>query len=83
MYWICISFVILGVIGWGSVEHSMVIFGAYFAWAFVLIFSVLFAKVFHSKIVLGKVLLSFIVVVIGLFNIIKITDYVIHVGTFR
>ena len=35
--WICFSFLILAVIGWGSVENGEILYSLYFSWAFVVL----------------------------------------------
>ena len=33
--WIAFSFVILGLVGWGSKENGMILYSYYFGWAFI------------------------------------------------
>lgn len=54
-YWVVISFIVLGVVGWGTAENGLILYSLYFGWAYaVLLFRLIcFAA---EKIKLSKVL---------------------------
>lgn len=44
-YWLCLSFVMLGLIGWGAAENGMVLYTLYFGWPFVSLIVLLINKI--------------------------------------
>ena len=81
-YWVFISFILLVVIGWGSVQRSMFLYTPYFGWAFLLLIALGYAKLFGNR-VLGKLLLTVIFISVAFYNAMEFASYVANLGPFR
>ncbi len=46
--WLLFSFVILCIIGWGTAENGLIIYGIYFSWAYFILISLLLKQVFEK-----------------------------------
>ena len=67
--WICFSFVMLGVVGWGAKENGMVLYSLYFGWAFVSLLVLLVNKIPKKLITIKYVIYSAALLVLLFFNI--------------
>lgn len=56
LFWICFSFFILCLIGWGTVENGLVLYNTYFGFAFLSLLFMFFKYLFKDK----KLLIGFI-----------------------
>ncbi|WP_256758985.1 hypothetical protein [Cohnella sp. WQ 127256] len=83
MYWVLISFLLLGVVGWGTVEKSLILYSSYFGWAFLVLFALGYARLFAKHIFAGKSVLISLVLVVFLFNAYHIVQYIYSLGSFR
>lgn len=82
-YWFFISFIILVVIGWGSVEKSMVLYSSYFTWAYLILFALLFNKLFRNRVAIGNFLLIVTIVILFTYNSIEIVNYIPRLNSYR
>lgn len=82
-YWVVISFVLLGIVGWGTVERSLVLYVSYFGWAFLALIAIVYAKAFERHPIVGKLLLAAVVLAVFSFNVHHIAQYVSDLGSFR
>ncbi|WP_256758986.1 hypothetical protein [Cohnella sp. WQ 127256] len=83
VYWVFISLLLIGIIGWGVVEQSFVLYTSYFAWAFLISLALIFNDLFKNRQQFGKVVLSLIILILVVSNSLMITDYVMKVGSFN
>ena len=81
-YWVMISFILLVIIGWGSVQRSMFLYTPYFGWAFLILIALGFTKLFGDRIV-GKLILAVIIISVAFYNALEFASYVTNVGPFR
>lgn len=82
-YWVLISFLILVVVGWGSVENSMVLYSSYFMWAYLLLIALFVNKVFSTKARIGNTLLLLIIVSLFIYNSMEILSYIPRLNSYR
>lgn len=82
-YWMLVSFALLGVIGWGVVENSYVLYTSCFAWAYLIGFALSYDDLFRSRRIAGTALLVFLIVALASFNAWHIADIVERLGSFR
>ena len=83
VYWVLISFFILVVIGWGSVENGMVLYSSYFMWAYLIPIALIFSRVFKEKVYIGKLVLIITIVALLIHNSIEIINYVYNLHSYR
>lgn len=83
LYWVLISFLLLGIIGWGTVEKSLILYSSYFGWAFLVLLALLYARVFAKRLIMGKIVLIGLIAVVFLFNVYHIVQYLNSLGSFR
>jgi len=74
--WVLFSFVILGVVGWGTVENGLILYSLYFAWAYYSLFYLLVKKIFKNSKICNFVLVFcslviFSFAIIEMFNVLK------------
>ena len=67
--WIVFSFLILCVLGWGTLENGLILYSLYFSWAFYILFYKLFKK--HKWLILLFVLVFLFFTCRELYNILK------------
>lgn len=60
--WVFFSFVVLGVIGWGTTENGLILYSLYFAWAYYTWYYLLLNRIKNRKIF--KILISISIVII-------------------
>ncbi|MFD0671306.1 hypothetical protein [Cohnella sp. GCM10027633] len=82
-YWAIFSFLLLGLFGWGAVEHSMILYSSYFTWSYLLLLAIGYARMFGNHRRAGAWLLLAATTVTGLYNLTSILDYVPHLHAFR
>lgn len=75
-FWICFSFVLLVLIGWGTVENGLTLYCLYFSFAFISLFYMFFRKIIHNDKVFNIfmivcTLIMFIINSYGFYNIFK------------
>lgn len=68
-YWVCFSFVMLGLIGWGAKENGMILYTLYFSWAFVILIIQLINKIPQKLKVIKYVIYFACIVALLYFNI--------------
>lgn len=66
--WILFSIVLLLIIGWGTTENGLILYSLYFAWAYLVLYYLLLAKIFNNSIVF-KILIILSCIVLLIFNI--------------
>lgn len=82
-YWILISFIILVVVGWGSVEYSMVLYSTYFMWAYLLLVALFFNKLFSTQVLIGRILLTVTIAILFMYNSMEIISYITRLNSYR
>lgn len=82
-YWVLISILILVVVGWGSVENSMVLYSPYFMWAYLILIALLVNKVFSKKVRIGNILLIVIIASLFIYNSMEILSYIPRLNSYR
>ena len=83
VYWVLISFFILVVIGWGSVENGMVLYSSYFMWAYLIPIALIYSRVFKEKVFIGNLVLIFTIIALLIHNSIEIINYVYNLHSYR
>lgn len=75
------SFLILTIVGWGTIENGLILYSLYFGWAFILLVYMFFDKIFKNKKLLNIliVLLSLIMLGINITEIINIIKFGISI----
>lgn len=73
-WWVIYSYIILCVIGWGTIENSLVLYTLYFSWAFIILIYNLMKKIFTmlkiDKIFLvGIIIVSAVLLIYNVYNI--------------
>ena len=80
MLWILFSFLVTVLIGWGTKEKCLVLYGLYFSWAYLGLIFMLLKKVFKKynifKIVI--IVLSFLILLISLREFINILRFAVR-----
>lgn len=62
--WIIFSFILLGVLGWGSIENGMVLYGMYFSWAYISsIFKSLDSIIKNKKLFLSLLVIGILIMI--------------------
>ena len=73
--WIIFSFIILVLVGWGSVENSQILYSLYFSWAYYILYFLLLSKIKNRKVfkvlIILSIIIMFIPMVMEMSNIIK------------
>lgn len=82
-YWVFISFLILVIIGWGSVEHSMVLYSSYFTWAYLILLALIFNKLFNRRILLGSFILIVMILLLFTYNSMEFVTYILRLSSLR
>lgn len=60
--WILFSIVVLLLIGWGTAENGLILYGLYFSWAYLTLYFLFFKKIFKKdKLFIATILLSCII----------------------
>ncbi|QOR36486.1 hypothetical protein IMX26_06665 [Clostridium sp. 'deep sea'] len=67
--WLCYSFIMLTLIGWGTTENGLILYSLYFSWAFISLWYFAIKTLFKKSLVLKNITLLCIIAVIGYFNI--------------
>ncbi len=70
-FWILFSFIILGLIGWGTHENGLILYSLYFSWAFYILFYLLLEKIFKNRTIF-KVVLSLFICIFLILNSIEL-----------
>ena len=65
--WVIFSFIILCIVGWGTVENGLILYSLYFSWAFYILFYLLIKKLFKNK-KLFIIIMSLIIIVMFIFT---------------
>ncbi|MGL4999904.1 MAG: hypothetical protein ACRC5T_13155 [Cetobacterium sp.] len=69
--WVVFSFIILCIIGWGTEENGLILYGLYFSWAYVALTFKILQKLFKSK----KIFYPIMMIIILTMSIINITGF--------
>lgn len=67
-FWIIFSFILLGLIGWGSEENGMILYTLYFSWAFISLSFVAIYKLFHKLKLPGILLMILSIIFMSAMN---------------
>ena len=73
--WVIFSFIILVLVGWGSVENSQILYSLYFSWAYYILYFLLLSKIKNRKVfkvlIILSIIIMFIPIIVEMSNIIK------------
>lgn len=66
--WICYSFILLCVIGWGAQENGLILYSLYFSWAFLVLIYLFILNMFKSR-KIKRCLISLFVLIMFIVNL--------------
>ena len=66
--WLIFSFIILCVIGWGTAENGLIIYGAYFSWAYFILIYLLLENILERHKKLESIVFLLIFIALAYFN---------------
>lgn len=76
--WLIFSFIILVIVGWGTVENGLIIYGIYFSWAYFILIYLLFDKILEKlpkelKTIISITIIFWLLIINGMeiINIVK------------
>ena len=78
-FWICFSFIILVIVGWGSKENGMILYSLYFNWAYFALIILLINKI-PNKLQLIKYIIYCLTILLLLYINIKGICFIIKFG---
>lgn len=80
--WLGFSFVLLGLVGWGTIDNGLMLYSLYFGWAFVAMIFELLRWAF-SRLRTGKaVVLLALILGVGLYNVYGLRDVLVFATQF-
>lgn len=69
--WVLFSILVLVLIGWGQPENGLILYGLYFAWAYLILYFMFWKKILKN-IKLFKIVMSFSIILMLIFNVIEL-----------
>ena len=69
--WVLFSILVLVLIGWGQPENGLILYGLYFAWAYLILYFMFWKKILKN-IKLFKIVMSFSIILMLIFHVIEL-----------
>ncbi|MFD0671322.1 hypothetical protein [Cohnella sp. GCM10027633] len=82
-YWMIVSIILFGIVGWGTAEEGLLLYTSYFSWCYLILIALLFARLFKKFPIAGSIVLTVAVTALLLYNATQIIDYTHHLDRFR
>lgn len=77
--WVCFSIILLFIIGWGTTENGLILYGLYFAWAYLVLIYLLLEKLLKKDIIFKSaiILICIVMLVININEFVQILKFAV------